>query len=261
VKRRLAAGAAILALAGTAAAAHAKPDAQRASTAGEPVLGSPDYVAGGSGFGTVAPAGFFNGGVPSGRVTSIKWTSWGKPTAYGRGTGAIYRPQGGYYPPVRIRLRVSVLGTCPGQTDQAYTTLEFRYPQWPGGPLGSWRKWSASRTICDYADTDPAYDYPKLGPGVCKSIGEYGEPGSVQSIATYRIRCLTARRGLAAVRDPARPVRCSTKGCTIRAARMRCRLYRVRSDEFTGTTGNPVQRVVCRRGAGTLSAFLVLGAE
>ena len=61
-----------------------------------PVLGSPDYVTNGEGFGSVAPKAVYNGGVPSGLVSGIRWTGWGEPTARGEGKGSIYRPQGGY---------------------------------------------------------------------------------------------------------------------------------------------------------------------
>src|SRR5215475_8592405 len=108
-----------------------------------PVLGSPDYFApGGVGFGTVAPRTVHNGGDPSGLVDHIRWMGWSRTVAHGVGRGNIFMPMGAYYPPVRVLLRARNLGTCPGHPERAYTTLEARYPQWPGGPLGEWFRWS-----------------------------------------------------------------------------------------------------------------------
>jgi hypothetical protein len=148
----------------------AAPAAARAT----PVLGSPDYITSGAGWGTSAPHEVFNGGSPGGLVDHIKWRRWGKPVARGRGKANIYRPNGGYYPPVTTVLRARKLGTCPGRSELAYLVLELRTPNWPGGPLGPWLKWSGSRTLCDYDDTDPAYDYPKRPPGLCADIGSTG---------------------------------------------------------------------------------------
>lgn len=161
-----------------------------------------------------------------------------------------------------MRLKVTTLGTCPGRSERAYKTLMVRYPQWPGGPLGSWRKWSGSRTMCDYNEEDPRYAYPKLGPGLCQTVGEYGEPGAVQSIATYRTSCKTARRAASRIRKRNHPLRCVKKGCTMQVVRMQCKLHRVRSGETTGGSyPYPVQRLSCQRGSRTMSAFLVLNYD
>ncbi len=47
----------------------------------------------GSGFGSPRPAAIFNGGDPTGRVTGIRWLSWGGPTAVGTGE-AVWVPAG-----------------------------------------------------------------------------------------------------------------------------------------------------------------------
>lgn len=238
--------------------------------AGDPVLGSPDYIPGttDSGFGTVAPAMFHNGGAPSGLVADITWSDWGAPTALGRGTAHIYRPGGNYYPGVPARLRVKDIGTCDGRPEPAYLTLEIRVPSWPGGPLNAWKKWSESRTMCGYGETDPAYEWPSLPPGSCKALGEYGEIGTVNTIEVVRLSCTKARKAARRVRARSRrggmwALRCSQRGCLVRAAGLRCKLSAIR--EIDGLVGypalNPVQRLACRKGRRTLTAFLVVTPE
>lgn len=240
------------------AAAVAAGTTAAASGGSAPVLGSPHYIhgRGAEGFGTVAPRTIYNGGVPSGRVAHIKWTGWGRRTANARATGNIYRPGGGYYPPLAVRLRASRLGVCPGESRRAYRVLEFRAPQWPGGPLGPWTKWSGSRTLCDYDDRDPAYEYPRRPPGYCADVGAYEKIGTVQSIEAYRLSC---RRGRAAARVIGRRFQtggCAKAVCSTRASGARCRVRHWHAGDVTATE-RPLARVVCRRGAGTMSAFLV----
>src|ERR1044072_8493249 len=84
---------------GGAAIAGALP---AAAWGAEPVLGSPDYSPPyGSGWGTAAPTGLSNGGVPSGVLTDITWKHWGRKVAHGRASAAIYRPEGNYCPRLR----------------------------------------------------------------------------------------------------------------------------------------------------------------
>jgi hypothetical protein len=229
--------------------------------AAEPVLGSPEYVANGEGFGAPAPGLISNGGVPSGVVTSVTWSGWGGAVARGTGRFAIYRPQGGYYPRVRGQLRAQDLGTCPGRPERAYTTLLFRVPPWPGGPLGPWLKWSGSRTTCSFDDTDPDYAHPARPAGVCGSVGD-DDPGDVFDIQTYRMSCQRARQVARHVGRRDWPSRCAESGCTARIRRMRCRLERLHADELARSTDRrPVQRLACRRGKGTMSAWLVLAGR
>jgi len=55
-----------------------------------PVLGrSIGIFVGGRGFGQVHPALIDNGGDPTGRVTGIRWKTWGGPQAVGTGTGWV----------------------------------------------------------------------------------------------------------------------------------------------------------------------------
>jgi hypothetical protein len=119
-----------------------------ASAAANPVLGSKAFTGKyGEGFGTAEPSTIFNGGDPSGEVTNIRWTGWGNPTAIGTGLNPIFKPGGGYYrKPAMIELRATSLGKCGARG--AYTRLEARLPNHPGGKLGKWFLWSGAKTIC-----------------------------------------------------------------------------------------------------------------
>jgi hypothetical protein len=121
----------------------------RRVTASSYVLGSAAFAPGGKGFGTSKPRTIFNGGVPSGLVTRIRWQRWGSAHAIGFGKNAIYRPEGGYYARLAtIELRASRRGRCPDSDQPAYLRLEARVPSHPGGKLGRWFRWAGSRTIC-----------------------------------------------------------------------------------------------------------------
>jgi hypothetical protein len=201
-----------------------------------------------------------NGGAPGGVVDEIAWRRWGKRVARGRGLANIYRPSGGYYPPVRAPLRTRKLGTCAGHAERAYTILEFRTPNWPGGPLGPWLKWSGSKTICDYDEMDPRYAPPRRPPGICGYVGgEYGEPGTMQDIQSYKLACRAARQVARRVADRAWPSSCYTDGCRAKIRSLKCRLYALRDDETTGGSDEQwsVQRVACKRRRATMSGWLV----
>ncbi|HEV3000810.1 MAG TPA: hypothetical protein VGW75_08750 [Solirubrobacteraceae bacterium] len=225
-----------------------------------PVLGSPSYVPPyGRGWGEVAPAEFSNGGVPSGHVIDVAWSGWGDPVATGTGRNWLYRPSGGYFRrPGRVQLRVEGLGTCPGEDRPAYTLLFVRAPQWPGGPLGPWLKWSGTRTICDYEETDPEYEYPRRPPGDCGDAGRRAfAPGKVFSIAAYVVPCDQARRVAAAIAATRWPRRCLRRGCARTIEGLDCRLERLRRGEVTPDFRTvslrrpyPAQRVACVSSAG-----------
>ena len=216
------------------------------------LLGSPNYVMGGSGFGTEHPGAIFNGGAPSGMVSAITWTGWGNPTATGRGRIPIYKPQGGYFAQRgRIDLRAETIGTCPDGTGPAYTVLRFRAPNWPGGPLGPWVKWSGSQTICSF---DPAETGTPAG--LCGTVGSQNyKPGALFSINAYRVSCRTARRAASTLRH----VRCR-RGCTRSVRGLHCRLERVHGGEFSANIDRryPAQRVACTRGGGNFTGWLAL---
>jgi len=115
------------------------------------VLGSPDlYAPTGRGFGTAEPRRIFNGGATSGLVRKIHWRHWGAPTANGKGQGFQYKPEGGYYDkPVRVKLRAKRIGHCAGHPKRAYTVLQAKVEDKPGGDLGDWFRWAGLRTICN----------------------------------------------------------------------------------------------------------------
>ena len=112
------------------------------------VLGGKVYGApNGEGWGTVRPEFIYNGGDASGSITDVHWTSWGGPIAIGFGKHPEFKPRGGYYRrPFPAKLKAMKIGSCEGHS--AYLRLLLREPRRPGGPLGPWRSWSGSSTIC-----------------------------------------------------------------------------------------------------------------
>ena len=150
-RMRLGAGVlvAVIAAAGMAAFATAGPVHERAAQ--KPVLGLKGLMGQyGKGWGKVKPKVIFNGGVPNGRVHSIKWKRWGTERVIGRGLGSQYRPGGGYYPdPVTVKLRPRKIGQCPGQNRPAYTALRAKMQKKPGGSFGRWFNWSGLSSICE----------------------------------------------------------------------------------------------------------------
>lgn len=102
----------------------------------------------GEGWGTQRPHTVYNGGVPSGLISNVHWSSWGGPVAHGRGRHPIYKPRGGYYRhAVVAQLKATRIGPCEGR--DAYLKLLIREPRRPGGPLGPWHSWSGPQTICE----------------------------------------------------------------------------------------------------------------
>lgn len=97
------------------------------TTAPEPVLAAPIGRAS-VGLGTVRPRAVSGGGDPSSAIDSITWSSWGRPTAHGRGMGC-YVPAG---KPISACVRrpvdviVTSLGHCDGRL--AYEDLGWWFP-------------------------------------------------------------------------------------------------------------------------------------
>jgi hypothetical protein len=83
----------------------------------------------GVGFGKVAPREVFNGGDPTGLVTSITWHGWGNKAAVGTGRSIYVAPNkpvaAGTLEPVRIV--AFDLGTCNGR--YMYAAVEWYFPQ------------------------------------------------------------------------------------------------------------------------------------
>jgi hypothetical protein len=133
--RRTAVGVLVLAtragLAGCAGRAAPAPAPSTTPTARaaepEPVLAAPIGRAS-VGLGTARPRAVSGGGDPTGAIDSITWTSWGGPTARGRGVGC-YVPKGS---PIAACVRRPVevlatrLGTCGGR--RAYEDLAWWFP-------------------------------------------------------------------------------------------------------------------------------------
>jgi hypothetical protein len=102
----------------------------------------------GEGWGVARPDTIYNGGVPSGLIANVHWSSWGGAVARGRGRHPIYKPRGGYSRhPVVPQLKATRIGSCEGR--DAYLKLLIREPRRPGGPLGRWHSWSGPQTICE----------------------------------------------------------------------------------------------------------------
>ena len=125
--------------------------ASRSQAVGEPVLGSPAFMAPyGEGWGTPQPKSVFNGGDPGGSASKLRWKDWGEPAAIARGRTPLLRPGGGYYGrPGKILFRADHLGHCPDGT-YGYTRLHFRIAHRPNGPLGHrWHGWTTTNgNIC-----------------------------------------------------------------------------------------------------------------
>lgn len=91
-----------------------------------PLLGV-EWGANQKGYGQPHPITVFNGGDPTGLVTSIHWQSWGGQTAVGEGT-ALYAPDivaDGHEAPARVV--AFALGLCNGY--RAYTKIEWYFPE------------------------------------------------------------------------------------------------------------------------------------
>ncbi len=237
------------------------------AAADSPVLGSPEYLENGVGWGTAMPVDIGNGGAPSGFLSEIIWQGWGEAVASGSGIASIYKPQGGYYGGhPRIPLRAGDLGTCPGRTELAYRSLEFRLPPWPGAPLGPWLKWSGSLDLCDYSVKDPRYDYPKRPPGLCGNIGDDYAPGDILDVTSFELGCSKARGIARKAERHVRfklPRRCLQHGCNHKVRAFRCHWYELRPGETTIDIefAYPVQRVACAKGDSTITWWFVLWVE
>ncbi len=211
------------------------------------VLGSSAFAPQGAGFGTAHPGRIFNGGDPSGMVSSIRWTGWGGGVAHGRGLNPIFLPQGGYFAHrARVLLRAHRVGRCG--SGPAYRELDIRLPQWPGGPLGPWWRWAAAKTICTAGEIDASNP-----PGYCGRVGSRDyTPGTVFSVVAYRLSCGTARRAAGVLRRAG----CGAGGCRRDVGALHCRLERVRAGERTPLAAHPAQRMACARGSANLTAWL-----
>jgi hypothetical protein len=211
------------------------------------VLGASAFAPNGDGFGSAHPHRIFNGGDPSGTVSSIRWTGWGGAVAQGSGLNPIFKPQGGYFPHrARVLLQARRLGSCGA--GPAYTQLWIRLPQWPGGPRGPWWRWAAAKTLCRAGAIDASNP-----PGYCGRLGSRDDtPGTVFSVVAYRLSCRTARRAAGALRRAG----CGPGGCRRRVGALRCQLERVRHGETTPFGRHPAQRLACTRGSANFTGWL-----
>ncbi len=96
------------------------------ATSSTPTLGS--HLGGPTkGFGRIRPKSVSLGGDPTGTVTKLRWSSWGKSVAVGSGSGFYVPPGEPTAGAVKatVRLKASSLGICKGQ--RAYKRLSFRF--------------------------------------------------------------------------------------------------------------------------------------
>ncbi len=192
-----------------------------------PILGKPGLMGQyGSGWGTVAPRSFYNGGVPSGMVNDITWRGWGRPTATGRGRKPTYRPRGGYFRrQVATRLRASRLARCPGGPDRpTYTRLIVSHRVRPGGRWSDWFPWTLD--LCDFDAKPDACGAVSSTPGT--------EDGAFR-ITAWDTGCRTARKlARAARRVRLRPGRGATGMARYRMRwrGFRCSGYSFSSDDL-----------------------------
>lgn len=130
---RYLAATAVVVLAGCTSSSSAVPatsGTQAGTVRAAPTLGLlTGNFAHGAGFGQVKPREVFNGGDPTGLVTSITWHSWGGAQAVGTGRSDYVGPNqsvaGGTLEPVRIV--AFDLGTCNGR--YMYAAVEWYFPQ------------------------------------------------------------------------------------------------------------------------------------
>jgi hypothetical protein len=126
-------------------------------------------------------------------------------------------------------------------------------------------KWSGSKTICSYSDTDPAYSYPNQPRGICGSVPTNPHqypPGTVWSLQAYKLTC---RRARAVARRIGQRVlasgECRVQGCQLRIRGLRCTLDALHPGEYSSPTVDnqyPAERVACKRRRASMSAWVAV---
>jgi hypothetical protein len=158
----------------------------------EPTLGllTGVFKPGGVGFGKVRPKEVFNGGDPTGLVTSITWHGWGQGQAVGTGRSTYVAPnqavaQGRTEP---VRIVAFGLGVCDGH--YMYAAVEWYFPQHK-------QVFDASQfeDVCIGAYYPPEGGYPLTDGGY--SITVNGPPGSLHGSVSHGKRVVFAFRGQA----------------------------------------------------------------
>ena len=99
--------------------------------AAAPTLGQPAgiFAHGSTGFGVVKPAKIYNGGDPTGMVTSVVWSSWGGAQATATGTSDYVGPNQSVAQGTEESATVVAfnLGTCDGKL--MYQAVEWYFPE------------------------------------------------------------------------------------------------------------------------------------
>ena len=133
------------ALALTAAAAAIAVASAAGAAASLPTLGSAHYatrIGGPSpGFGTAAPSRLDANGDPGSVVYSVRWSGWGRTTAFGHGKSYAPGLHGGWTSTLLpVELRASDLGRCRAGGPRVYRRLSIRAHGEPG--VRGWTPWS-----------------------------------------------------------------------------------------------------------------------
>jgi hypothetical protein len=125
---------ALMAAAAVLALCTAAPPQHAAAANGErpvPTLGLRTglFAHGSEGFGQVRPKVVFNGGDPTGLVTSITWHDWGQPQAVGTGRAEYVAPNQSVAQGTLEQARIVAfdLGMCNGH--YMYAAVEWYFPQ------------------------------------------------------------------------------------------------------------------------------------
>jgi hypothetical protein len=114
----------------TAAAAGTTSPSSTSGTHSQPTLGRlAGPVVHGSGFGTVRPSSFSNGGDPTGDVGLVTWDSWGGARATGHGTSTYVAPDQATAQGTQERADIVAfdLGDCAGQ--YMYRKVQWYFPE------------------------------------------------------------------------------------------------------------------------------------
>lgn len=91
------------------------------------------------------PAVINNGGDPTGLVTGVTWTTWGRTTADGNGTGTYVGPRQSVADGTQVRAMIKAydLTTCHGRP--AYRHVTWWFPS-----KGETYQWARAHHIEDY---------------------------------------------------------------------------------------------------------------
>jgi hypothetical protein len=113
------------------------------------VLGSKtSFLPNGKGWGTPHPVALDNGGDPSGKAWSLRWTGWGRNMTSATGFTYYIPVAASGYRKGRLEFRATRLGRCSASGPRAYTRLQVRVAPLHGGMFGAWSLWNGRPNLC-----------------------------------------------------------------------------------------------------------------